>query len=37
LGAKLQGRIMETWLRGQRVYSGEGFEENPRGEELVRR
>lgn len=37
LGAELRGRVLETWLRGQKVFSLEGFAANPRGRELVRR
>ena len=37
LGARLQGRIVETWMRGQRVYGRNGFEGAPRGKEWVRR
>ena len=25
LGAKLRGRVVETWLRGEQVYSADGF------------
>lgn len=37
LGAELQGRVLETWLRGERVYCSGDFEGEPRGGELVRR
>jgi allantoinase len=37
LGAELRGRVRETWLRGERAFSAEGFEGQPRGRELVRR
>ena len=36
LGAELRGRVQETWLRGERVFSADGFAEMPRGRELVR-
>jgi allantoinase len=36
LGAKLKGRVLETWLRGEMVYSVGNFAESPRGRELVR-
>jgi allantoinase len=36
-GAKLHGRVLETWLRGRRVFGMEGFEGAPRGKEWVRR
>jgi len=36
LGAKLRGRVMETWLRGERVYSDRGIAAQARGRELVR-
>jgi allantoinase len=36
LGAKLRGRVMETWLRGQRVFSADACVGSPRGRELVR-
>ena len=36
LGASLRGRVVETWLRGQRVCSTKGFESTPRGKEWVR-
>lgn len=37
LGAELRGRVRETWLRGARVFGGDGFAGEPRGRELVRR
>ena len=37
LGAELQGRVLETWLRGEQVYGPEGFVGEARGRELVRR
>jgi allantoinase len=41
LGAKLHGRVLATWLRGERVFSADGganeFAGSPRGQELVRR
>jgi allantoinase len=37
LGAELRGRVVETWLRGQQVFSASGFVGEPRGRELVRR
>ena len=36
LGAKLRGRVLETWLRGEQVYGGDRFIAEPRGRELVR-
>ena len=36
LGAELRGRVAETWLRGQPVFSASGFVGEPRGKELVR-
>ena len=35
-GADLRGRVVETWLRGERGYSGDGFEGSPRGREWLR-
>ena len=35
LGAELRGRVLETWLRGERIF-GPGFHRRPRGRELVR-
>jgi allantoinase len=37
LGAELQGRVLETWLRGEQVFAADGFIDRPRGRELVRR
>jgi len=37
LGTKLHGRVVETWLRGERVFGGQGFENSPRGKEWARR
>jgi allantoinase len=36
LGAKLRGRVQETWLRGVRIFSEGQFLGLPRGKELVR-
>jgi allantoinase len=36
LGAKLHGRVLETWLRGELAYSVGNFVGSPRGRELVR-
>ena len=36
LGARLQGRVLETWLRGQQIYSADKFTGTARGTELVR-
>ncbi|HMG84260.1 MAG TPA: allantoinase AllB [Terracidiphilus sp.] len=36
LGAKLRGRVQETWLRGERVFHSGQCSGNPRGRELVR-
>jgi allantoinase len=36
LGARFQGRVIETWLRGQRVFCGDQFIGQPRGRELAR-
>jgi len=36
LGAKLQGRVHETWLRGEQIFSSNQFLGKPRGKELVR-
>jgi len=36
LGAKLLGKVRETWLRGERIYSQNGFAGKPRGRELAR-
>jgi allantoinase len=35
LGAELRGRVLETWLRGERVFSQNEFVGTPRGRELV--
>ncbi len=37
LGAELQGRVLETWLRGECIYCANEFQGEPRGSELVRR
>jgi allantoinase len=37
LGARLQGRVIETWLRGQRVFCRDQFIGEPRGRELAQR
>ncbi len=37
LGKKVRGRVVETWLRGERIFSSDGFASAPRGQELVRR
>jgi len=37
LGAELRGRVMETWLRGERLFAAGEFMGEPRGQELVRR
>ena len=36
LGAKLQGRVEETWLHGEQIYAADGFIGTARGRELVR-
>lgn len=36
LGAKLKGRVLETWLRGERIFKRDEFIGEPRGRELVR-
>jgi allantoinase len=40
LGAELKGRVLETWLRGEQIFSadhsGDPFRGLPRGKELVR-
>jgi allantoinase len=36
MGVRLRGLVMETWLRGGRVYGGQAFEGSPRGREWVR-
>ena len=35
LGAKLRGRVQETWLRGEQIFSDGQFTGTPRGRELV--
>jgi allantoinase len=37
LGAELRGRVKETWLRGERIFSAGDWAKTPRGRELVRR
>jgi allantoinase len=37
LGAELQGRVLETWLRGEQVFGANGFATVARGRELVQR
>jgi allantoinase len=36
LGAKLRGRVRETWLRGERIFHSDQFSDRPRGRKLVR-
>lgn len=36
LGAELKGRVLETWIRGQKVFGEDGFAGDARGRELVR-
>ena len=36
LGAKLQGRVQETWLRGEQIFAADKFIGSARGNELVR-
>jgi len=36
LGVELHGQVRETWLRGDQVFSLNGFVGQPRGRELVR-
>jgi allantoinase len=36
LGAELSGRVFQTWLRGNRIFSQDGFSDPPDGRELVR-
>lgn len=36
LGAELRGRVLETWLRGERVFADGTFCGEPRGTQLVR-
>jgi allantoinase len=35
LGAELRGRVLETWLRGERIFSQDEFIGTPRGSELM--
>jgi allantoinase len=35
LGAQLRGRVIETWLRGQRIFCNRQFDGQPRGRELA--
>jgi allantoinase len=35
LGTELRGKVLQTWLRGERVYSQNDFHGSPRGRELV--
>lgn len=35
LGAQLEGRVIETWLRGEQIYGANQFIGQPRGQELV--
>jgi len=37
LGAQLKGRVLETWLRGQQIFSEGSFNGSPSGRELLRR
>jgi allantoinase len=37
LGAKLRGQVLETWLRGEQIYSNDRFTGEANGRELVRR
>jgi len=37
LGSKLHGRVFQTWLRGEQIFSGDSFVGEPRGKEQVRR
>lgn len=36
LGAELRGHVLQTWLRGNRVFGQNGFADAPHGRELVR-
>ena len=36
LGAELQGKVLETWLRGEQVFGKDGVVDQARGRELVR-
>ncbi len=35
LGAQVQGRVVETWLRGQKIFGNHQFAGQPRGRELA--
>ena len=37
LGVKLRGQVVETWLRGEQIYSGGRFTGEARGRELARK
>ena len=37
VGANVRGRVMETWLRGERIFARGQFADDPCGRELVRR
>jgi allantoinase len=37
IGAELHGRVLETWLRGEQIFSAGNFIGQPRGKEQVRR
>ncbi len=37
LGAKLRGRVIETWLRGERIFSAGKFSDEARGREQARK
>ena len=37
LGADLQGQVLETWLRGEQLWTANEFVGAARGTELVRR
>jgi allantoinase len=37
LGEELQGRVLETWLRGEQIFCADCFVDSPRGRELVRK
>jgi len=37
LGAGLRGRVLQTWLRGEKIFDGGSFARLPSGKELVRR
>jgi allantoinase len=36
LGAELRGRVLQTWLRGEKIFDGGSFAGLPNGKELVR-